>query len=43
MDYGRQSVITPDWKKVFDRAELDGVIARMLRIEKVVRADAAGT
>ncbi|HXL92398.1 MAG TPA: phosphogluconate dehydrogenase C-terminal domain-containing protein [Streptosporangiaceae bacterium] len=43
MDYGRQSVITPDWKKVFDRAELDGVIARMLRIEKVIRADAAGT
>jgi hypothetical protein len=43
MDYGRQSVITPDWKKVFDRAELDGVIARMLRIEKVVRADATGT
>jgi hypothetical protein len=43
MDYGRQSVITPDWKKVFDRAELDGVIARMLHIEKVIRADAAGT
>jgi D-apionate oxidoisomerase len=43
MDYGRESVITPDWKKVFDRAELDGVIARMLHIEKVVRADAAST
>jgi D-apionate oxidoisomerase len=43
MDYGRESVITPDWKKVFDRAELDGVIARMLHIEKVIRADAAGT
>jgi hypothetical protein len=43
MDYGRESVITPDWKKVFERAELDGVIARMLRIEKVIRADAAST
>jgi len=37
MDYGRQTVITEDWKKVFDRDELDRVIARMLRIEKVNR------
>jgi D-apionate oxidoisomerase len=40
MDYGRGAVITPDWKKVFDRAELDGVIARMLRIDKVNRTPA---
>jgi D-apionate oxidoisomerase len=38
MDYGRDAIITEDWKKVFDRAELDHVIARMLRIEKVNRA-----
>lgn len=37
MDYGRESIITRDWKKVFDRAELDGVIARMLRIGKINR------
>jgi len=43
MDYGREAVITPDWKKIFDRAELDGVIARMLRIEKVNRAAATTT
>ena len=35
MDYGRQAIITEDWKKVFDRTELDRVIARMLRIDKV--------
>ncbi len=23
MDYGRESIIKEDWKKVFDRAELD--------------------
>lgn len=43
MDYGRETVIAPDWKKVFDRAELDGVIARMLRIEKVTRPAATTT
>jgi D-apionate oxidoisomerase len=39
MDYGREAIITKDWKKVFDRAELDRVIARMLRIGKVNRTD----
>lgn len=38
MDYGREAIITENWKKVFDRAELDRVIARMLRIQKVNRA-----
>jgi D-apionate oxidoisomerase len=37
MDYGRETVITPDWKKIFDQDELDRVIARMLRIDKVNR------
>ncbi len=41
MDYGREAIITEDWKKVFDRAELDRVIARMLRIQKVNRAESA--
>jgi hypothetical protein len=41
MDYGREAVITQDWKKVFDRDELDRVIARMLRIEKVNRGGEA--
>ncbi len=43
MDYGRETIITKDWKKVFDRAELDGVIARMLRIEEVNRTGTAAT
>lgn len=43
MDYGRETVITGDWKKVFDRKELDGVIARMLHIEKVKRGGDAGS
>jgi D-apionate oxidoisomerase len=40
MDYGREAIISGDWKKVFDPAELDRVIARMLHIDKVRRADA---
>jgi D-apionate oxidoisomerase len=35
MDYGRQRVIRDDWKKIFDDAELDTVIARMLQLESV--------
>ena len=38
MGYGRESIIKDDWKKVFDRAELDRVIARMLRIKQVSHA-----
>ncbi|MGN9912856.1 phosphogluconate dehydrogenase C-terminal domain-containing protein [Phytohabitans sp. LJ34] len=33
MDYGRETIVRPDWKKIFDDAELDRVIARMLRLE----------
>ena len=40
MGYGRESIIRDDWKKVFDRAELDRVIARMLRIKQVSHAGA---
>lgn len=43
MDYGREAIITEGWKKVFDRAELDRVIARMLHIQKVNRSEPAAT
>jgi hypothetical protein len=37
MDYGRNTVVTADWKKIFDDAELDKVLARMLHVEEIVR------
>jgi hypothetical protein len=37
MDYGRRTVVKDDWKKIFDDDELDGLIAKMLRIEAVRR------
>ncbi|MCI2957606.1 NAD(P)-binding domain-containing protein [Agromyces atrinae] len=37
MDYGRESIIKDDWKKIFDDSELDYVIARMLKIDAVKR------
>ena len=33
MDYGRESIVREDWKKVFKDEELDKVISRMLKIE----------
>ena len=39
MDYGRDAIIKPDWKKIFDQGELDKVIARMLNIDRVNRPD----
>lgn len=41
MDYGREQIIKPDWKKIFDEKELDLIIARMLKIDAVRKADAA--
>ncbi|WP_238005418.1 phosphogluconate dehydrogenase C-terminal domain-containing protein [Dactylosporangium sp. AC04546] len=35
MDYGRESIVRPDWKRIFEDAELDRVIARMLRLETI--------
>lgn len=35
MDYGRETIVKPDWKRIFDDAELDRVVARMLKIEAV--------
>lgn len=37
MDYGRESIIKDDWKKVFRDDELDRVLARMLHLEKIER------
>jgi hypothetical protein len=37
MDYGRESIVRNDWKRVFDDAELDKVITRMLRIKEIKR------
>ncbi|GAB3556086.1 phosphogluconate dehydrogenase C-terminal domain-containing protein [Spelaeicoccus albus] len=37
MDYGRDKIIKPTWKEIFDDSQLDDVIARMLRIDAVKR------
>lgn len=42
MDYGRQTVIRNDWKKIFEDAELDALIARMLHIDAVRRSEPIG-
>jgi hypothetical protein len=41
MAYGRETVIREDWDRIFDRDELDKVIARMLRIDHVRRPTTA--
>jgi D-apionate oxidoisomerase len=35
MDYGRDTIVNDDWKKIFDDRELDGNIARMLHLDSV--------
>jgi hypothetical protein len=37
MDYGRESIVRDDWKKIFRDEELDLVLARMLHLEKIDR------
>lgn len=37
MDYGRNALIKDDWKKIFNDDDLDGVIAKMLKIDAVRR------
>ncbi|MET4656698.1 phosphogluconate dehydrogenase C-terminal domain-containing protein [Streptomyces fungicidicus] len=37
MDYGRESIVRDDWKKVFEDEELDKVITRMLKIKEIRR------
>lgn len=40
IDYGRDAIIKPDWKRIFDQNELDEVITRMLKIDHVQRQTA---
>ena len=37
MDYGRESIIKDDWKKVFRDDELDKNLARMLHLDRIER------
>lgn len=37
MEYGREKIVKPDWKQIFDQKELDIVIARMLKIDAIQR------
>ena len=37
MDYGRESIIKPDWTKVWGDEELDKVLAQMLNLDKIER------
>lgn len=37
MEYGREKIVKPDWKQIFDEKELDLVIARMLKIDAIRR------
>jgi len=35
MDYGKDTIVKDDWKRIFDDRELDGNIARMLHLDSV--------
>jgi len=37
MDYGREMIIKPDWKRVFEDEELDRNLARMLHLDHIER------
>ncbi len=37
MDYGRESIIKDDWKKIFRDDELDKNLARMLHLDEITR------
>lgn len=37
MDYGRETIIKDDWKKIFQDDQLDYVIKRMLKIDEIKR------
>jgi hypothetical protein len=38
MDYGRETIVKDDWKKIFDDSELDKVLARMLHLDAIERS-----
>jgi D-apionate oxidoisomerase len=40
MDYGRETIVKDDWKKIFDDGELDKVLARMLHLDAIDRTPA---
>ena len=40
MDYGRETIVKDDWKKIFDDSELDKVLARMLHLDAIDRTSA---
>ncbi|AYF97342.1 phosphogluconate dehydrogenase C-terminal domain-containing protein [Protaetiibacter intestinalis] len=37
MEYGREMIIKPDWKRVFEDSELDKNLARMLHLDHIER------
>ncbi len=37
MDYGREAIINDDWKRIWDDEDLDRVLVKMLKIEKIER------
>jgi BarA-like signal transduction histidine kinase len=37
MEYGREKIIKDDWKSIFDDAELDHVLTRMLHLDAISR------
>jgi hypothetical protein len=37
MDYGREKIIKDDWKSIFNDAELDSVLKRMLHLDAINR------
>jgi hypothetical protein len=37
MDYGREAIIKPDWKKIFTDEELDKNLAKMLHLDEIKR------
>ncbi|KAA9002541.1 oxidoreductase [Affinibrenneria salicis] len=39
IEYGKEKIIRPDWKTIFDEKELDLVLARMLKIDAIERVD----
>lgn len=39
MDYGREAIIKEDWKRIWDDEDLDRVLTKMLKIEKIERVE----
>ena len=40
IEYGKDTIIKDDWKKIFDDSELDKVLARMLHLDAIDRTSA---